>query len=167
MTVQIRGGDVLNYRGEALLLFHPSDVKPLSGSLALLDWRFNAAVSLLWKRKADLFRFGQLTVMASQGKLPCDTVLLTGLGSQEDLSPDLRREAYRVALDAVARLGCTKVAVEGIPLDGSHDKGVLEDLNKAIRSLAGGDRLGVSLFSADKEFARSLREGRRLAASSA
>jgi len=158
MTVQIRGGNSLNYRGDLLLLFHPSDVKPLTGTLALLDWRCNAAVSVLWKRKPDLFKFGQLTVLATGNKIPTETVILTGLGSGEDFGPDLRREAYHLALDASVKLGGGKVAVEGIPLSGIQDKGVLEDLVAAAGSLEKRGKLSLSLFSADKDFILSLRD---------
>ena len=164
MAVQIRGGNALNYRGDFLLLFHPSDVKPLAGSLALLDWRCNAAVSVLWKRKDDLFKFGQLTVLATQGKVPTQTVVLTGLGPGEEFSRDLRKEAYRLALDATVRLGGGKIAVEGIPLAGQHDKGVLDDLTEAARPFEKNGHLSVSLFSADKEFTLSLRNGDSLPA---
>ena len=166
MAVQIRGGNALNYRGDVLLLFHPSDVKPLAGTLALLDWRCNAAVSVLWKRKPDLFKFGQLTVLATQGKVPTETVILTGLGSGEEFGRDLRKEAYRLALAAAVKLGGGKVAVEGIPLAGLHDKGVLDDLVAAARPFDKNGQYTVSLFSTDKEFTFSLRNGNPSRASS-
>jgi len=166
MTVQIRGGNALNYRGDFLLLFHRSDVKPLAGTLALLDWRCNAAVSVLWKRKPDLFKFGQLTVLATQGKVPTETVILTGLGAGEDFSPDLRKEAYHLALDSAVKLGGGKVAVEGIPMDGLHDKGVLNNLVSAARPFEKNGLLTVSLFSTDKDFTLSLRSGDATRASS-
>ena len=166
MTVQIRGGDALNYRGDVLLLFHPSDVKPLVGTLAFLDWRCNAAVSVLLKRKPGLFKFGQLTVLATQGKIPTQTVVLTGIGSEEEFSRDLRKEAYRLALKAALKLGGRKVAVEGIPLGGLPDKGVLDDLTAAAKSIEKGAQLNVSLFSTDKDFSLSLRIGDKSRASS-
>ena len=159
MAVQIRGGNALNYRGDALLLFHASDVKPLAGTLALLDWRCNAAVSLLWKRKPDLFKFGQLTVLATSSKVPTETVILTGIGSAEDFGLDLRKEAYRLSLDAAVKLGGGKVAVEGIPLAGLYDKSVLDDLIAAAAPFEKNGMLTVSLFSTDKDFILSLRSG--------
>jgi hypothetical protein len=166
MAVQIRGGNALNYRGDVLLLFHPSDVKPLAGTLALLDWRCNAAVSVLWKRKPDLFKFGQLTVLATQGKVPTQTAVLTGLGISGEFGRDMRIEAYRLALDAAVKLGGKKVAVEGIPLAGLHDKGVLDDLVVTARPFEENGQLTVSLFSTDKDFTLSLRNGDDLRASS-
>ena len=166
MAVQIRGGNALNYRGDVLLLFHPSDARPLTGTLALLDWRCNAAVSHLWKRKPDLFRFGQLTVLASGHKVPTEKVILTGLGPGKNFSQDMRREAYRLALDASVKLGGGKVAVEGIPLSGSQDRGILEDLMTAARPYLEEGKLSLSLFSTDKDLISSLREEDGLKASS-
>jgi hypothetical protein len=159
MAIQIRGGNALNYRGDALLLFHPSDVRPLTGTLALLDWRCNAVVSILWKRKPDLFRFGQLTVLATSSKVPTETVILTGLGSGEEFGLDLRREAYRLALDTAVNLGGSKVAVEGVPIGGVNDKGVLDDLAAAALPHEKNRKITVSLFSNDKDFILSLRNG--------
>jgi len=159
MAVQVRGGNALNFRGDFILLFHASDVKPLTGTLALLDWRCNAAVSVLWKRQPDLFKFGQLTVLATQGKVPTQTVILTGLGSGEEFDVDLRKEAYRIALDAAVKLGGGKVAVEGIPVVGIHDKGVLDNLAAAVGPFEKNGQLAVSLFSVDKDFTFSLRNG--------
>lgn len=166
MAVQIRGGNALNYRGDALLLFHPSDVKPLTGTLAQLDWRCNAAVSILWKRKPDLFKFGQLTVLATGKKIPTETVIMTGLGASEDFGLDLRREAYRLALDAAFNLGGGKIAVEGVPLADQNDKGVLEDLAAAAASYEKNGKLAVSLFSNDKDLILSLRNRNSLETSS-
>jgi hypothetical protein len=159
MAIQIRGGNALNYRGDALLLFHPSDVRPLTGTLALLDWRCNAAVSILWKRKPDLFKFGQLTVLATNNKVPTETVILTGLGDGEEFGQDLRREAYRLALDAAVNLGGGKIAVEGIPIGEVNDEGVLDDLAAAVSTHEKNEKLAVSLFSNDKDFILSLRNG--------
>ena len=166
MAIQIRGGNALNYRGDALLLFHPSDVRPLTGTLALLDWRCNAVVSILWKRKPDLFRFGQLTILATSNKVPTETVILTGLGDGEDFGLDLRREAYRIALDAAVKLGGGKIAVEGIPIGDVNDKGVLDDLATAALPHEKNGNLTVSLFSNDKDFILSLRNGNSPAAKS-
>lgn len=161
MAVQIRGGNALNYRGDVLLLFHPSDTRPLNGTLALLDWRCNAAVSLLLKRKPDLFRFGQLTALATNRKVPTETVILTGLGAGEDFEKDLRKEAYRLALDAAEKLGGLKIAVEGIPLAGIHDKGVYEDLVSVASRFERDSKLTISMFSTDKDLIFSLRNGDR------
>ncbi len=151
MAVQVRGGNQLNFRGDALLLFHHSDVRPLCGSLALTDWRLNAAVSILWKRKPELLRFGQLTVVASQGKVPAAKIILAGLGPVEEFSSDLRRETYRLALESAVNLGVIRIAVQGINLEDEAENGSLDDLESALGTIKVRDRLNVSLFSDHRE----------------
>ncbi|UCG38927.1 MAG: hypothetical protein JSV00_01450 [bacterium] len=158
MEIQIRGGDCLNYRGDVLLLFHHSDVRPLTGSLALLDWRSNAAVSLLWKKKKELLRFGQLTIIATQGKIPTETVILTGLGPSDEFSADLRREGYRLALEAALKIGAVAMAEDGVPLKKGFDKGVLADLQSALSRTGGAETATVALFVQDKEQVPALRD---------
>jgi len=157
MAVQVRGGNLLNYRGDFLLMFHPSDIKPLTGTVALLDWRCNAAVSVLWKKKPDLFKFGQLTVLATQGKVPTQSAILTGLGPEEELGRDLRKEAYRLAIHAAVKLGGGKAAVEGVPLLGLNDRSALDDLVEVSEPFERNGQLSLSFFSRDKEFILSLR----------
>ncbi|MDF1535580.1 MAG: M17 family peptidase N-terminal domain-containing protein [bacterium] len=146
MGVQVRGGNLLNFRGDALLLFHHSDVRPLGGTVAFADWRLNAAVSILWKRKSELFRFGQLTVVATQGKVPANTIILTGLGAVPDLSSDLRREAYRLALQSAVNLGVSRIAVQGINIEDEVEDGSLKALESALASSRMPNSLKVSLF---------------------
>ena len=155
MAVKVRGGNLLNFRGDALLLFHHSDVRPLCGSLALADWRLNAAVSILWKRKPELLRFGQLTVVASQGKVPADTIILAGLGPVEEFSSDLRREVYRLALESAVKLGLLRIAVQGTNLENETGNVSLEDLESALATTSVQDQLNVSLFSDYREPAAS------------
>ena len=145
-NVQTRGGNLLNFRGDAMLLFHHSDVRPLEGTIALADWRLNAAVSILWKRKPELLRFGQLTVVATQGKLPSGTIILAGLGDTAEFSGELRREIYRLAIESALSLGLSRVAIQGIPLSGEDVDLSLEDLEGAMESVKGADGMSVSMF---------------------
>lgn len=136
----------MNFRGDAMLLFHHSDVRPLEGKIALVDWRLNAAVSILWKRKPELLRFGQLTVVATQGKLPSETIILAGLGNTTEFSGDLRREIYRLAIESSLSLGLSRVAVQGVPLSDEDVDLSLEDLEWAMESVKGADAMNVSMF---------------------
>jgi hypothetical protein len=150
-NVQVRGGNLLNFRGDALLLFHHSDVRPLKGSVALVDWRLNAAVSILWKRKRELLRFGQLTVVATQGKLPSETIILAGLGLSDEFSADLRREIYRLAVKSAVSLGLSRVAVQGVVVGDEKEGQSLDDLGLALESVKGAGSLNVSLFPGHRD----------------
>jgi hypothetical protein len=151
MKVQVRGGNCLNYRGDALLLFHHSDIRPLTGSLALLDWRCNATVSLLWKKKEDLLGLGQLTIIATQGKIPTETVILTGLGARKGFDKDLRKEACRLAFAAALKVRARKVAIDGFALGGEHAEGIVNDIQSALVDMEKAEKCSISLFTMDEE----------------
>ena len=150
MKIQVRGGSCLNYRGDALLLFHHSDVKPLTGNLASLDWRCNAAVSILWKRKGNLLKFGQLTIIATQGKVRVDTVILTGLGPGDQFDGDLRREALHLALGAALKIGARVIAVDGSSLGGDGGEGIVEDLRSVLGDMKKRGKFNITLFSTEE-----------------
>jgi hypothetical protein len=159
MKVRVRGGNCLDFGGDALLLFHHSDVRPLTGTLALLDWRCNAAVSRLWKRKEDLLRFGQLTILATQGKVRAGTAILTGLGPMEAIDADLRHEALRLAVVAALGVGAKDVAVDGAALRGDGGEDVKEDLRRVLGSVKTGGNFSVALFLPDIKGRGVLRNG--------
>lgn len=150
MKIQLRGRNCLNYRGDIILLFHHSDIRPLTGNLALLDWRCNAAVSILWKRKTDLFKFGQLTILATQGKVPVETVILTGLGTSGGFDKDLRKEACRLALGAAFKVGAVDVAVDGTSLGSGQENQIADDLRSVIGDMERPGKLKIALFHGDE-----------------
>jgi hypothetical protein len=150
MKIQVRGGNCLSHSADVMLLFHHSDIRPLTGSVALLDWRCNAAVSILWKRKKDLFRFGQLTIVASQGKVPVETVILTGLGASKDLDKDMRREACRLALGAAIKVGAMDIAIDGASLAVGQGKEITDDLRSIIRDMEKPGKLKIALFQGNE-----------------
>jgi hypothetical protein len=149
MKIQVRKGNCLDYKGEVIILFHFSDIRPLTGNLALLDWRCNASVSILWKRKQDLLKFGQLTIIATQGKIPTDTVILAGLGAIDTLDRDLRKEACRLALEAALKVGAREVAVDGSSLVSDQEHITADDIRSILESIDERDALRVAFFSGD------------------
>jgi len=151
MKIQVRSGSCLDFGGDVLLLFHHSDIRPLVGNLALLDWRCNAAVSQLWKRKEDLLKFGQMTILATQGKVHAGTAILAGLGPVGAFDGDLRRESLRLALRAALDVGAGNVAVDGAVLGGDEGEGVAEDLRNVLGSMEIPRAFTIALFFDDKE----------------
>jgi hypothetical protein len=149
MKIQVRKGSCLDYRGELIILFHLSDVRPLTGNPALLDWRCNASVSVLWKEKLDLLKYGQLTIIATQGKIPTGMVILVGLGQSDALDKDLRMEACRVALEAALKLGAREVAVDGSSLTGDQETITTDDIRGVLANIGEHDALKIALFSGD------------------
>ena len=159
MVLRYRGGDILNFRGDLLALGHFSDLRPLTGPLAWFDWRSNASVSRLWKDREDLFRFGRMTLVASQGKVPAGGVLVAGLGTREHFTVDLRREIYRQILHSARGLRGASLAVEAFPTGGRLGLAAVEDFTAAAREVGQGGPPAVSLFVGDPDLLSKIRTG--------
>ncbi len=127
MEVHLRGGEPLKYRGDVILLGHFSNVLPLRGTVAAMDWLFNASVSRLWKNRPTFLDFGAQTLIPTQGKLPVSCVILMGLGKEDDFNRDLWREAYRTGIRAMAGLGARRVAAEEITMFDEPDLRTVEE----------------------------------------
>lgn len=149
MKIQVRKGNCLEYRCEVILLFHFNDTRPLTGNPALLDWRCNASVSVLWKKKHDLFRFGQLTIIATQGKIPAETVILTGLGASDELDRDMGKEACRLALAAALKVGAKEIAVDGTCFVSDLEMITPDVIRSVLGEIDKEDALRIALFPGD------------------
>lgn len=157
MAVKYRGGDVLNFRGDLVALCHFSDTRPLAGSVARFDWRFNAGLSHLWRGKPELLDYGVLTLVPTSGRLSPGRVFLMGLGKEDELSRDLRRDVYRRIFAAAMKLGAEKVAAEGIAVDGIEDNSILEDVQTAVEDQNAGS-LEVSIYLRERSVLETARD---------
>lgn len=146
MNLYLRGGDPLKYRGDVLVLGHFSDTKPLAGTVAYLDWMFNASLSNLWKAKPGLLDFGVQTLLPTLGKLPFPYLVLMGLGRKGDLSGDLRKEIYRMGLNAALGMKARKLGCEVIPVSGKMDMSAIDDFALVAGKFGEGSLENASLF---------------------
>jgi|GEM_PF-5502956 len=153
MRVLVRGGNCLDFAGDAVLLFHYSDVRPLEGALGLLDWRCNAVVSRLLKKKRDLFEYGSLSILAPQGKIPSSKVLITGLGPRGSFDADLRREILRISLLGARKVGGSKIALDTGILERDIRENIPEDLAGIIEESDLGPDLTIALFRYSRRWA--------------
>ena len=153
MRVLVRGGNCLDFAGDAVLLYHYSDVRPLEGVLGLLDWRCNAVVSRLVKKKKNLFEYGKMSILAPQGKIPSSKALITGLGSKRSFDADLRREILRISLLGAQKVGGSKIALDTGVLEGDLGEGIPEDLTGIIEESDLGPDFTIALFRYSKRSA--------------
>ena len=151
MNIHLRGGEPLKYRGDAILLGHFSNILPLRGTVGTLDWLFNASISQLWKVRPTLLDFGTQTLIPTQGRLPVSFVMLVGLGMEDDLSRDLRREAYRIGIAAMAGLGAGRVAAEEMSMSGDKDLSAVEEFYQIAAELGGLPLSDAALFIKNPE----------------
>ncbi len=150
MAIRYRGGELLSFRGDVVMLAHFSDIRPLKGTSGQFDWNYNANLSHLWKKRPDLLDHGSLTLIPAQGKIPAGKVILAGLGKREEFSSDLRTDIYRTAIMAAQKLGARSFATEGIPLGDELDEAVIDDFRSSIDSINALGKLDISLFLNDR-----------------
>lgn len=146
MNLHLRGGDPLKYRGDVLILGHFSDIRPLTGTVAYLDWMFNASISNLWKAKSSLLDFGGQALLPTLGKLPFPYLVLMGLGRREKFSLDLRQETYRLGLMAALGMEAQRVGFEGIPVSENMDMSVIDDFSLTVGKLGDTSLKNAALF---------------------
>ncbi len=144
MKLHLRGSDPMKFDGDALILGHFDDICPLTGFMGQLDWVLNASISKLWKKRPDLFQFGTITLLATQGKISAFQVLLVGLGSKDKFNREMRREAFTLGFSSAAGIGAEKLAIEAFPVNGDRDRNIDEDLITSFPST--GNALGGKLF---------------------
>lgn len=150
MRILVRRGNCLDFEGDAVLLFHHSDVVPLEGMVALLDWRCNAILSRLIQKKEGLLEFGRMSILAPQGKIPSEKALVTGLGRTGSLDEDLRAEALKIALKGAWKIGGTRVAIDTGILERDLPGDIGEDLSRVLGELALPEPFTVALFRSRK-----------------
>lgn len=153
MRVLVRGGNCLDFAGDILLLYHYSDVRPLEGALGLLDWRCNAVLSRLVKKKTDLFEYGRMSILAPQGKIPSSKVLVTGLGPRGSLDADLRREILMISLLGARKVGGSKIALDTGILERDLGENIPEDLTGIIEGSDYGPDFTIALFRHSRSWA--------------
>lgn len=156
MLLRYRGGDILDFRGDLVILGHFCDTKPLTGAIGRFDWRSGAAVSRLWKVRQEMFEFGRLTLVPSQGKIPSAGVLIAGLGPRPSFSRDLRREIHRLSLCAASRMKVGSVAAEALAAEGEPGMDSVEDFVQVLEKDVKGAFQGVVLSVSNPSLLSSL-----------
>ena len=94
-------------RADLLIFCHFEDIPVPRGSLALVDWVLNAAVSRLSLSGRFVGAPGSTALLNAAGKLPTERVALVGAGRAADLRPGALTEAGRtVATLEIGRASC-------------------------------------------------------------
>lgn len=101
-------------RADLLVFCHFEDIPVPRGSLALVDWALNAAVSRLSLSGRFVGAPGGTALLNAAGKLPAERIALVGTGRVAALSRGALTEAGRTTAALAAALRCQDVAV-GLP----------------------------------------------------
>ncbi|MCL2724001.1 MAG: leucyl aminopeptidase [Polyangiaceae bacterium] len=89
-----------------------TDVRPLQGLSALLDWRLSGCLSKLLRQGFVVGEVGEVLIVPARPKLPFDKLLLFGLGPRTGFGDGTFRRVIERMLDALAGLSVKKAVVE-------------------------------------------------------
>lgn len=131
LSVSTEAADKLETDVVVLLFF--SDERPLKGASGLIDWRLNGGISRLIETRRITGDKGETTLIAPQGRIRGEKIMLIGLGSSSQIKPlDIERTAIMI-LEKLIKIGARKVTIAAPPKRFST-----MDSEKAIASLVKG-----------------------------
>jgi hypothetical protein len=82
MNKNVLSGKVTRLHGEVFVIGCFEDVRPLKGAAGEVDWLFAGLLSHLFVQKKMTGAKGETALLATQGKIPIQKVLLVGLGEK-------------------------------------------------------------------------------------
>jgi hypothetical protein len=112
MDVREAGESIAELQGEVLILFTLAEEPAPRGRLGWVDWVLLSPLSRLHARGRFSATRGGSTLLAPEGKLRVERVLVVGLGSREERSlTNLYRLSYQVA-QTILSLGCRQIVLD-------------------------------------------------------
>ena len=109
---QVQRGDLTTLAtldAEALGVFCWSDVRPLAGVAAFLDWRLCGALSRTLESVFFEGRCSEVMLLCAKGRTPLSRLFVFGLGKSEEMSEMQLRHVSRQAFDIMRAAGVTKL----------------------------------------------------------
>ncbi len=137
--------ELLDFRGDALILPLALGGGPLRGPLKRIDAALHGAITHAIRRKAFRGQPSERYVLRPGGRLGVEQLLLLGFGKATELTQDRVRQAAAEALRYLRTLKCRRVA---IPLDHTHWGGLARET--VAQGIAEGALLGLYRFDAYK-----------------
>ena len=97
--------------GEAVVALYYSDVKPLDGPAALLDWRMNGKLTRMLLDGNVSGRAGEHVMLQSNGKLTAKFVLFVGGGKWHGLCSDTHGSLVRHMVSVASKAGFKNISL--------------------------------------------------------
>lgn len=87
------------------------DVRPLKGSVSLIDWRLNGRLSDLILQGRISGEFAESLIMPSQGRLAAREIILFGLGQSGEMTEKKFEEGVSLLIEKLVKLKSGEVVV--------------------------------------------------------
>jgi len=130
-------------QGEAVVALYFSDVKPLDGPAALLDWRLNGQLTRMLLDGQVKGRAGEHVMLQSNGKLTAKWVLFVGGGKWHGLCSETHGALVRHMVGVASQAGFKSISLAFFP----HEEVPTEALQKQIEEALKREGKGVEFCS--------------------
>lgn len=151
---------VTKVRTDVLVVGIFSDVRPLRGLAAEIDWIHQGVLSRLILGEKISGKVGETILLATQRKLPTSKVLIQGLGDKRSFNGSSFHSSNMNALASVFQLGVRRCALElfGINQSSLGTGDYVEIMTEVIRRHSDGKDLEASLLVPGEDKAREVRQ---------
>lgn len=158
-TVKVLAEKVTRVRSELLVLGFFQDVRPLNGWAAEIDWIQNGILSRLILAGKIRGVLGEATLLAPQGKMQAQKVLIMGLGEAAQFNDRNRLTVYSRVHDILSHLQIRDCAVELFGPSRSTPEGT-KSVEAILRGAKGvsGPPPGLSIMVHDFERAQRIQQ---------
>ena len=127
------------FEGQAVAALYFSDVKPLDGPVALLDWRMNGQLTRMLLDGKVSGRAGEHVMLQSNGKLAAEWVLFVGGGKWHGLGAETHGSLIRHMISVARKAGFKSVSLAFMP----HEDVSKEDLQKQVEAALKAEGEGI------------------------
>jgi hypothetical protein len=103
--------DTLEGGLETLVLTFFADERPLRGAAGLCDWRLCGRLSRLLQSSRVAGKLGEVTLYPPGRRLPFGRLMLVGLGAADRFDEKVARDAGRLIVEKMRRLGPARYAL--------------------------------------------------------
>jgi len=141
MEVKIIIEDIAEIKAGAIIVNFLEGMESLEGDIAAVDKALDGAISQLVKQGELKGKLNEITLVHSLGKLPAERVVVTGLGKQQDLTPDKIRGAVAETCRWLRSKGVDNIATvaQGAEINGTSTE-------VAAQAVTEGALLGLYSF---------------------
>lgn len=119
--------------GEAVVALYFSDVKPLDGPAALLDWRMDGQLTRMLLDGNVSGRAGEHVMLQSNGKLAAEWVLFVGGGKWHGLCAETHASLVRHMVSVARQAGFKKVSLAFLVHEDVSQEALQQQVTDALK----------------------------------
>lgn len=146
MDIRVVVGDVVKFRGDALVVNLFEGLKTPGGATAAVDRALSGAIRKLIQGGEATGKWGEQTLVHTLGKLPVARVLIVGLGKREEFTLDRVRSVSAESAKCLRKIGARRI---GTIVHGAGSQTGAGGFNaaQATQALVEGALLGLYRFT--------------------